>query len=672
MPTGKIICESILSSIDCEGVNQLCILVPNLSRLISHGASPNDVADQSFGHGVLGAGRNRLYYLFHVLIKSICLEIRLVLALDDLQWADTLTVAIVSNFMTTINQTLHSPNYSFLGGEGGILLLGSYRDNEVKDDGFLMNQIRSLSQNLNVSLVSIEGLAKSQLNGMLSAKLSLPKRLTSSLAGIVHQKTCGNPMFVKEFLKSIISNRMLQFSVKSRRWVWDEDTLDLISIGKGVAELLSVKLRFLSPSLLEVLKVASALGSQVDVLTFRMLNQDCIVFQLQWEHSLPLAVQEGLMEKAGSVYSFTHDSLRSAVYNLIPLEEQQLLHKKIGSSLMKKLGVLDPANISIAADQMNLYIHSVTLSSDERVRIARLQLLAGKHSMSMSSFDAARLYFESGVSLLANEDWHSNYKLSLELHESSALVEFIDGNGNSDSTLQKRLETIFHFAKRFEDTFNASLLQIKFLGSRGNYCKAISKCLEILSKLGESFPVEIDSTHAESCVVELKNMTAALTKELIGQYPKMIDQSKLNAMKFMNLITLYAIAYKPILMPIVSNRMLKLSLQFGFCDNSLLGLSMAGYSIVNFGSDMMAGYRLSKLAESLVEEHPNRQALKPRLVTIWYGHSKLFVEPVQSGRENFIDLYNQCMLAGDVENAMYSLLFYCSLGFHIGKMTTSF
>ncbi|KAL7462034.1 hypothetical protein ACHAXS_002432 [Conticribra weissflogii] len=399
-----------------------------------------------------------------------------------------------------------------------------------------------------------------------------------------------------------------------------------------------------------------------------MLNQDCIVFQLQWEHSLPLAVQEGLMEKAGSVYSFTHDSLRSAVYNLIPLEEQQLLHKKIGSSLMKKLGVLDPANILIAADQMNLCIHSVTLSSDERVRIARLQLLAGKHSMSMSSFDAARLYFESGVSLLANEDWHSNYKLSLELHESSALVEFIDGNGNSDSTLQKRLETIFHFAKRFEDTFNASLLQIKFLGSRGNYCKAISKCLEILSKLGESFPVEIDSTHAESCVVELKNMTAALTKELIGQYPKMIDQSKLNAMKFMNLITLYAIAYKPILMPIVSNRMLKLSLQFGFCDNSLLGLSMAGYSIVNFGSDMMAGYRLSKLAESLVEEHPNRQALKPRLVTIWYGHSKPFAEPVQSATENFIDLYNQCMLAGDVENAMYSLLFYCSLGFHIGNV----
>ncbi|KAL7460796.1 hypothetical protein ACHAXS_001238, partial [Conticribra weissflogii] len=178
----------------------------------------------------MGAGRNRLNYLFHVLIKSICLRGRLVLALDDLQWADTLTVAIVLNFMATINQTLDSPNYSFLGGEGGILLLGSYRDNEVKDDGFLMNQIRSLSQNLNVSLVSIEGLAKSQLNGMLSAKLSLPKRLTSSLADVVHLKTCGNPMFVKEFLKSIISTRMLQFSVKSRRWVWDEDTLDLISI----------------------------------------------------------------------------------------------------------------------------------------------------------------------------------------------------------------------------------------------------------------------------------------------------------------------------------------------------------------------------------------------------------------------------------------------------------
>jgi len=667
LSAGKVMSESILTSIDREGINQLCILVPNLSRFFPDVANPKDLVGQSFGNGVIGAGRNRLDYLFHVLIKSICLGSKLVLSLDDLQWADTLTVTIVLNFMSTIDQTLISPNISFLGGKGGLLLLGSYRENEVEDDGCLMNHIRMLSQSLSVSFISTAGLSKSQINDMLSAKLYIPKRLTSSLADVVHKKTCGNPMFVKEFLKSIITNRMLQFSVKSRRWVWDEDTLDLISITDGVAELLSVKLRILPSSLLQVLKIVAALGSQVDVRTFKILDQDQLGFQLHWAHSLSIAVQEGLMEKAGSVYSFTHDSLRSAVYNLIPPVEQKLLHKKIGTSMMKKVGVLDPANVLIAADQMNLCHNYVTLSPHERINIARLQLLAGKHSMSTSSFEAARLYFESGVSLLGNDDWHSNYSLTLELYEMSALVEFINGNENSDSILQKRLESIFRFARRFEDAFNANILQIKLLGSRGNYSNAIRKCLDVLSQLGESFPEQIDWTLAESCVAELKNITATLTKDHICQYPKMTDQSKLTAMKFMNLITLYAVAHKPMLMPIVSNRMLKLSLQFGFCDDSLLGLSMAGYSIVNFGSDISTGYRVSKLAEALIELNPVRQALKTRLVTIWYGHSKPYVEPIQSAREIFVDLYNQCMLVGDVENAMYSWLFYCNLGFHIGS-----
>lgn len=655
-----------MSSIDMAGIRELCEILPNLEFIFPDIATPGGRSSRLSPSGEIGSRRNRLDYLFHVLMKSLCSTVRLVFALDDMQWADLLSITVVATFFGTMDQISLGSNIGLDGGNGGILLLGSYRDNEVDNDGFLMNQMKYLSQCMQVTFVSIGELSKESTNIMLSSMLYLPTRLTSSLATIVHQKTCGNAMFVIEFLKSIITNHILQFSVKSRRWVWDDDVIDLISISKGVAELLSEKLTMLPSSLIEVLKVASAFGSQVEVSTLKLLNKDPLAFRLQLGHSLPLAVQEGFMEKAGPVYAFSHDSLQAAVYDLIPVSERKFFHKKIGTNLMMRWNSLDSNHIILAADQMNLCKDEFEISSEERVNIAGLQLLAGKHSMKSSCFESARSYIESGISLLQENHWESNYSLSLELYEMSALVSFIDGNGNADATL-KRLQSILQHARTFEDTLNASVLLSKFMGSRGNYAEAINNCLGILSNLGETFPNEIDSTIVSSSVAETKQLLANITKEQISQYPVLNDPSKLNAMKFMSLLMLYAVAHKPSLMPIVSNRMMKLSFNFGFCDDSLLGLAMAAYGIVNFGNDIMAGYRVGKVAESLIEESQSKQTLRNRLVTVWYGHSRMFVEPIQASREKFIELYNQSMLSGDLENAMYSRLFYCNIGLHIGE-----
>ncbi len=665
-PLSDTIHRSLMSSMDIESINQLCQIVPNLACIFPNIAKPFGKSSPVLTGRAIGAGRNRLDYLFHVLIKSICSTLRLVFVLDDLQWADLLSITVVSTFFGTVDQTLIAPNVNLGGGSGCVLLLGSYRDNEVDSDNFLMTQIEYLSLCMRVTFVSIGELSKEHTNEMLSSMLCLPMRITSSLATIVHQKTRGNAMFVKEFLKFIIEKHTLQFSVKSRQWVWDDDVIDLISISDGVAELLLDKLRMIPSSLLEVLKVAAALGSQVEERTLKLLNDNPLAFGLQLRQSLPLAVQEGFMEKAGPVYAFSHDSLRTAVYNLIPSSERNFLHKKIGTSLMLRWNDLDSVHIFLAADQMNICKDELELSSDERVSIAGLHLLAGKHSMKSSSFESARLYIESGVSLLQGNHWESNYSLSLELYENSALVSFIDGNGNADATL-KRLQSILHHSRTFEDTLNASILLSKFLGSRGNYADAISNCLGILNNLGENFPTDIDSTLVASTIEETKQLLANITKEQISQYPTMNNPSKLNAMKFMSLLMLYAVAYKPSLMPIVSSRMIKISFQFGFCDDSLLGLAMTAYGIVNFGNDIMTGYRIGKVAELLIEESQKKQILRSRLVTVWYGHSRMFVEPVQVSREKFIELYNQSMLCGDLENAMYSRLFYCKIGLHAGK-----
>lgn len=315
-------------------------------------------------------------------MKSICCGgCPLVIIVDDLQWADDFALEMVEAFTSSLSTTVMCN----VQCSGGLLMLGSYRDNEVDPDGFLKKLIARMSQakgNLRVAELPVKELLESDINSMLSSKLCLPMRYTRHLAKLVHKKTRGNPYHIEEFLVSVISNNMLRFSVKERRWIWDDEVIDLQMISEGVAELLARKLHQLPKDILQTLKICSCLGSQVNRSTIRRLDSGNLPFSLL--ESLDAAVNEGLMEKAFHLYRFVHDILKESVYNLIPESGRMNLHKKLGLTLIKYSEDISEV-ASIAVDQINVCKDHVDLSMEERSLFAQLNLNEGKKSTAMSS-----------------------------------------------------------------------------------------------------------------------------------------------------------------------------------------------------------------------------------------------------------------------------------------------
>lgn len=86
----------------------------------------------------------------------------------------------------------------------------------------------------------------------------------------------------------------------------------------------------------------------------------------------------------------------------------------------------------------------------------------------------------------------------------------------------------------------------------------------------------------------------------------------------------------------------------------------------SISDDIRLGYRIGKVGEALMEESPNRHALRSRLNHEMYGSLKSLVEPFQSAVNCFPDVYNSAMLAGDIGNAMFSLLGHCIGSLHGG------
>ena len=104
------------------------------------------------------------------------------------------------------------------------------------------------------------------------------------LARVVHGKTRGSPFFAIQFLRSIIQNKLLSFLVKSQRWAWDVDVVDLQMISDGVAEILATTFDRLPPALMRTLEVMSCLGSQMEYSTIDVLDSNGVFpFNIQNE-----------------------------------------------------------------------------------------------------------------------------------------------------------------------------------------------------------------------------------------------------------------------------------------------------------------------------------------------------------------------------------------------------
>eukprot|EP00578_Thalassiosira_sp_NH16_P017378 CAMPEP_0181111258 /NCGR_PEP_ID=MMETSP1071-20121207/19174_1 /TAXON_ID=35127 /ORGANISM="Thalassiosira sp., Strain NH16" /LENGTH=596 /DNA_ID=CAMNT_0023195129 /DNA_START=1 /DNA_END=1791 /DNA_ORIENTATION=- len=326
------------------------------------------------------------------------------------------------------------------------------------------------------------------------------------------------------------------------------------------------------------------------------------------------------------------------------------------------LALQDP-EISQNAELCTLAVNQINICKDadgildysERALFARLNLAAGKHSMSTkkANYQQARGYFEAGISLLHADHWTKQYALSLELYERSIVVGFMDGNVE---TVPSRVDDILSNARSFDDTVDSRVLLAKYLTSQAQYADASFGILIVLSSFGESFPEEVTESHLTNEIHAITPMLEGITKDTFLNLPTMTDRMKLQAMQFMELLALtsnFNLPSSSMLMNLVSCRMTKLTFSYGFSDQySIPGLVFMAFGLLHYSNDnIWLAMRLSRIAESLMKENSNVHALRARLI-IMIVCVQIFVEPFQSCQAKLVDGYNSAIIAGDVDNAM--------------------
>ena len=185
-----------------------------------------------------------------------------------------------------------------------------------------------------------------------------------------------------------------------------------------------------------------------------------------------------------------------------------------------------------------------------------------------------------GIKLLQSGHWEDQYTLSLDLFEMSASWCYMCGDATK---MNSCLDEIITHANTFEDSLNASAMLARLLASSHEHNEAITICLGILAKLGEEeFPPEPDLSIVQNKLSEIQPLLLALTADRMKALPTMTDTNKLQAMKVLGMLCDISYMAAPMLLPLLSLRMMKLTFQFGFCSDSILGVFYTAYSVVSF------------------------------------------------------------------------------------------
>src|ERR671933_705668 len=623
---------------------------------------------------------NRLFRQFiHVFTQP---EHPLVLFLDDLQWADSASLKLIQLLAC-------DPDSQYL------LLIGAYRDNEVSPTHPLIVMLAEIQQaGALTNNIVLQPLQITHVNQFVSDTLHSNLLKAKSLAQLVFNKTQGNPFFLIQLLKSLHQENLLSFDFSQGGWQWDIDRLQGIDITDNVVELMVSKIQKLSQKTQNVLRLAACIGNKFTLEVLAIVHQKSqsetakdlwealqadLVEPLNDSYKIPLLFDPEVMmfgpdstqfptphDQPLITYQFLHDRVQQAAYSLIPDEQKQETHLKIGRLLLENTTPEEQAeNLFELVNQLN-YGTDLLTSESEKYELAQLNLIAGQKAKAATAYESAVKYLNVGLGLLADSSWQSQYELTLALHNEAAEAAYLNGDFEQ---MNRWVEVVRNCAKTVLDQVKIYEVQIQAYMGQNKLLEALNTGLLVLKQLGVEFPDSPNPSDIGQALGETATILSGTRIKDLIDLPEMTDPHQLAAIRILS--SIFSACYSTVssLVPLTVCKQVNLSVQYG--NAAVSPFAYAVYSLLLCGAigDIERGYEFGQLALRLVSKLNAKEieAKTCHLVTAavqhWKEHAKNTLAP-------FLSVFSTGLETGDLEYAGYAIMVWSHYSFFVGQQLT--
>ena len=603
----------------------------------------------------------------------------LALFLDDLQWADSASLQLIRLMVT-------SPENRYL------FLIGAYRDNEVDDAHPLtltLEEIRGTEAQ--VHQIELEPLVLDDITRLIADTVGCDDATARPLARLLAEKTGGNPFFLTQFIKSLHDDGLLVFDLSERRWIWNIDEIHGRGFTDNVVELMVEKLEKLPDTTRNVLTLASCVGTEFDL---RTLAQVSGLSQPETAGVLWEAAQSGFISPIGDAYKlvqsfeprattelenaydgdivvgykFFHDRIQHAAYSLISEDRQKSVHLVLGRFLIDHPGAqhLEDRVFEIA-NHFNLGIDLIS-DADERLRLARLNLLAGRKARDSTAYELARQYLSVGVEFLPADSWQSCHELALDLHLTKAESEYLLGDfERADQGLDFVLDNATSLTSKCEVHTKKAVL----LRHAARYDEALDNTIAGLGL----FDIELPDYRrqegrleavVEAKTAELQEYLSTIDLDSLTRLPEMTDKGTLAVMDVLEDLGILGYYHTRTMVDFAGLEMVRLTLKHGYCGASSLGYTIYGMHLGSNLGDFKNGYQFGLMALDLARQHGNDSAVSMNgtyfgfTLNHWRAHLKDSMPVLK-------EAYLAGLSSGDLQWSGIAMFFYAIYTMFMGQ-----
>ncbi|MFK7693883.1 ATP-binding protein, partial [Paenibacillus sp. HJGM_3] len=371
------------SSLLCEAVPELRWLIGDPPQVKAH---PSHELQHRFRHVV------------RQFIRTVVDFRPILLYLDDLHWADPASLSLLASLFTDPESQ-------------GLLLIGSYRDIEVGAEHPLLTFIREAERSGMAAVhIPLEPLPPSAIHRLLAETLHCSEQEAETLGRTLRLKTAGNPLYIRQLLRSLADEEWLVFDESREIWHWGSQVLDQLPFAEDIAAFMEQRLAKLPDPCRRVMAVAAVLGERFDIRdlarvegagsdeTLELLSparrEGMIVPIAHTETTLPPA--------ADTLYGFLHDRIRSAAYDGMSEPARQAAHWQAGQLLLKRSD--EDQSFFAAVHHLNLG-KPASVKDEDRIALIRWNAEAGGRAKKTAAFQSALQYYSSGLELVRVDDW---------------------------------------------------------------------------------------------------------------------------------------------------------------------------------------------------------------------------------------------------------------------------
>ncbi|MGH8973907.1 MAG: ATP-binding protein, partial [Acidimicrobiia bacterium] len=304
------------------------------------------------------------------------------LVLDDLQWADRSTVAMVRHLVR-------------FAPRERILLLGAYPDLDLDADHPLTDLLGVMAREAGYEHLAVRGLDPAEVTRLLAALGG--HEVEEQVGAAWVRQTEGNPFFIQELLRHLSEEGSL-YQGADGRWTTTKPLADL-GVPQRVREVVARRLGRLSKAATQLLQAAAAFDGPF---RFDVVEAIAGLPELDALDALDEALASRLVVPAGAAetYAFVRTLIRRSVYNELSPSRQVRLHRRAAEALEAAWGGQPPA--AQAGEIAAQYHQSRTVSGAERG--VDHALAAADHAQSTGGYDEAATFLRMALDLAPDAD----------------------------------------------------------------------------------------------------------------------------------------------------------------------------------------------------------------------------------------------------------------------------